>query len=109
MRCLLMSYRFLTLSDIDALMMRMRGKFRGKSYEVVFTEHAKLQMELRELEETSVLEVIETGEIKPKNVKNKFWVYKSLLGRRDNLISVSVSIETPRLIVITTLVNWSPV
>ncbi len=87
----------------------MRVSFRSKSYDVVFTEHAKLQMELRELTEATVLVVIETGEVKPKTVKNKFWVYKKLRGRRDNLISVSISIETPRLIVITTMVNWSPV
>lgn len=87
----------------------MRASFRGKSYEVIFTEHAKLEMELRELTETAVLEVIETGEVRPKTVKNKFWIYKNLRGRRDNLISVSISIETPRLIVITTMVNWSPV
>ncbi len=87
----------------------MRASFRGKSYDVVFTEHAKLQMELREVTEAIVLDVIETGEFKPKPIKNKFWVYKNLRGRRDNLISVSISIEAPRLIVITTMINWSPV
>ncbi len=87
----------------------MRVSFRGKFYDVVFTEHAKLQMELRELTEVIVLSVIETGGIKPKSVKNKFWVYKNLRGRRDNLISVSISIEAPRLIVITTMVKWSPI
>jgi hypothetical protein len=50
----------------------MRASFRSKSYEVVFTEHAKLQMELRELTEATVLEVIEIGEVKPKTVKVNF-------------------------------------
>jgi hypothetical protein len=86
----------------------VKVKFRDKSCEVVLTDHAKIQMELRNISSSDLKEVLETGEIKNKDVKNKFWVYKSLKGRRDNLISVSISVESPRLIVITTLVNWSP-
>ena len=86
----------------------MKVRFRKSSYEVVFTEHALLQMELRSLDQATVLEVIETGEVKAKESKNKFWVYKEILGRKDNLISVSISIEDPHLIVITTMINWRP-
>jgi hypothetical protein len=86
----------------------MKAVFRKSSYEVVFTDHAKLQMLLRELSEADVLHVIETGEARAKNIKNKFWVYKELKGRKDNLVSVSISIEDPHLIVITTMVNWRP-
>lgn len=86
----------------------MRASFRKSSYEVVFTEHATLQMALRGLSESDVVSVIETGEAKAKNVKGRFWVYKELKGRKDNLISVSISIETPHLIVITAMVNWRP-
>lgn len=86
----------------------MRVSFRGKTYEVVFTEHAKTQMALRSLEEAVVLDVISTGEVKNKPEKNKFWVFKRVPGRTDNLVSVSISIESPRLIVITTMINWSP-
>lgn len=82
--------------------------FQGKQHEVVFTNHAKLQMLLRDLTEQDVLSVIKTGEVKTKGSENKFWVYKELPGRNDNLISVSISIETPRLVVITTMVNWRP-
>ena len=67
-----------------------------------------MQMELRSLDQATVLEVIETGEVKAKESKNKFWVYKEILGRKDNLISVSISIEDPHLIVITTMINWRP-
>ena len=86
----------------------MKTTFQGSSYEVIFTEHAKLQMELRGLTELEVLDVIGTGEVKPKSVQGKFWVFKSLTGRKDNLISVSIAIEKPHLIVITTMVNWRP-
>ena len=65
-------------------------------------------MDLREIDESMVIDVIETGQIKVKPKKNKFWVYKNGRGRRDNLVSVSISIETPRLIAITTMMNWSP-
>ncbi len=86
----------------------MKTRFQGSPYEVVFTEHAKLQMALRGLTESDVLEVITTGRVKPKATPGKFWVYKELLGRKDNLISVSVAIEKPHLIVITTMIKWRP-
>ena len=86
----------------------MKVSFQRSSYEVVFTEHAKLQMSLRGLSDSDILDVIETGEVRTKSVENKFWVYKKLKGRKDNLISVSISIEDPHLIVITAMVNWRP-
>jgi hypothetical protein len=87
----------------------MKARFRGSTFEVVFTEHAKQQMHLRGLEEAEVLKVIETGQVKAKNAPGKkYWVFKKVPGRKDNLISVSLSIEEPNLIVITTMVNWRP-
>jgi hypothetical protein len=86
----------------------MKVRFQRSVYEVIFTEHSKLQMSLRELTESEVLDVIGTGEVKPKTTPGKYWIYKELLGRKDNLISVSISIEKPHLIVITTMVNWRP-
>ena len=86
----------------------MNVKFHGKTYSVVFTEHAIEQMRLRNLSNEDVIGVIEQGISRPKPTKGKFWVYMSITGRKDNLICVSLSIESPNLIVITTLVNWSP-
>lgn len=86
----------------------MKASFQRSSYEVVFTDHAVLQMELRGLTEADVLEIIENGEIKSKGSKNKYWIYKNLKGRKDNLISISISIEVPLLIVITAMINWRP-
>ncbi len=86
----------------------MQARFQNKKYEVVLTEHAKLQMSLRNISEAEVLEVIETEEAKAKEMENRFWVFKTLKGRDDNMVSLSISIESPRLIVITTMINWSP-
>ena len=82
--------------------------FQNQSYNIIFTEHAKLQMALRKLEESVVIHIIETGEVKVKEKKNKFWVFKKVDHRNDNLISVSISLESPSLIVITAMVNWRP-
>ena len=86
----------------------MKVEFQGSSYKTIFTGHAKLQMEMRGLTEAQVVEVIETGEVKPKASLGKFWVFKKLSDRKDNLISISISLEKPHLIVITAMVNWSP-
>jgi hypothetical protein len=86
----------------------MMADFQDARYEVIFTEHAKIQMLLRNLGEGAVLEVIETGRVKAKEKSGKFWVYKEIAGRKDSIISVSISLEARNLIVITTLVNWRP-
>ena len=86
----------------------MRISFRAKSYDVVFTDHSKQQMALRKLEESVIVDIVQTGEVKARDAENKFWVFKKIPGREDNLISVSVSLEAPRLIIITTIVNWRP-
>lgn len=86
----------------------MKATFQKKSYDVVFTDHAKLQMSLRNLTEADVIGVVEKGEAKAKQSPGKFWVFRELLGRTDNLISVSISLEAVHLIVITAMVNWRP-
>jgi hypothetical protein len=87
---------------------KMRVSFRGKPYELILTDHAQLQMELRGLDTAVVAEVVETGTIKPKAMKNKYWVYKKVKGRKDDLVALSFAIESPKLIVVTTMVNGSP-
>lgn len=86
----------------------MKVRFDRHTYTLVFTEHAIERMKLRDVSMGEVVKVIEKGIAKPKDEKGKYWVYKALAGRKDNLICVSISIERPSLIVITTLVNWSP-
>ena len=65
-------------------------------------------MSLRTLSEQDVIEVIENGEVKLKDSPGKFWVFQRFEKRRDNMISVSISLEAPNLIVITAMVNWRP-
>jgi hypothetical protein len=86
----------------------MKARFNSRSYEVKFTGHAYEQMHLRGLSEDDVLHVIQNGIHKQKSVKGKYWVFMRFPSRKDNLVCVAISIESPNLIVITTLVNWSP-
>lgn len=92
----------------DLYCFQMTVTFQGKQYDVVITDHARLQMSLRGLTEQDVLNVIETGRVITRDSSNKFWVFRELKERKDNLISVSISVESPKLIVITTMVNWRP-
>lgn len=98
---------FLTTHDtIDILIKVQLVQFRSNWYSLIFTDHAMIRMEMREINIQNVVEVIETGIIKQKEVDHKFWVYKNFKNRKDNLISVSLAIEGENLIVITVLVNW---
>jgi hypothetical protein len=67
-----------------------------------------MRMIERQISENEVVEVIEHGKTKSKGISHKYWVYGKVATRRDNYICVSISVEDPHLIVITTLVNWSP-
>lgn len=86
----------------------MKIQFRGEMYQLVFTDHAELRMKQRAVSIDEAVDVLASGKIKPKDKENAFWVYKSLRGRKDNLVCFSVSLEDPFLIVITTLVKWRP-
>jgi len=72
------------------------------------TDHSQLQMQLRNISLEILKQVIESGKVKEKDAEGKYWVYQRVRGRKDNLICAAVSIEKPRLIVITTLINWRP-
>lgn len=82
--------------------------FRRKKYKLIITQHALERMVSRNISRSLVLEIIETGKPKAKKKPCKWWIYKSIKGRSDNSISLSISIEDPHLIVITTLVEWRP-
>ncbi len=87
----------------------MKVTFEGDIYQVVITEHAKDRMLLRGVTENDVLSILNTGKKVNKNMSHKFWVYKKMSNRQDNLVCLSISLESPFLIVITTLVNWRPI
>ncbi|MGB0452179.1 MAG: DUF4258 domain-containing protein [Bacteriovoracaceae bacterium] len=82
--------------------------FRRKKYKLIITQHALERMAQRDIPRSIVQEIIETGKSKAKKKPGKWWVYKKIKGRKDNNVSLSISIEEPHLIVITTLVDWRP-
>lgn len=82
--------------------------FRKKRRKLVLTDHAQMRIKTRELSVKQVIDVIETGIVKPKVDENRFWIYKNLPARSDNSICLSIVIEEPNLILVTALVNWSP-
>jgi hypothetical protein len=86
----------------------LRVTFQTVRYNLVITEHAAGRMLLRGVSETQVIEVIESGSVTRKEKPGKFWVAKAIGGRRDNLVALSISIESPNLVVITAMVNWEP-
>ena len=87
----------------------MKVNFENEIYQLVITDHARDRMVLRNISENEISLILSKGKKVLKNKKNHFWVYKNFSQRADNLICLSVSIESPYLIVITTLVNWRPV
>lgn len=86
----------------------MKVNFNGELYQVVFTDHAKERMALRIISEDLVYFVLKNGHQIQKEKANHYWVYGSVPKRRDNFICLSIALETPFLIVVTTLINWRP-
>lgn len=82
--------------------------FQGASYKLIITKHALERMEERKITQRLIIEIIETGKAVEKNKKGKWWIYKKIKLRKDNNICLSVTIESPYLILITTLINWRP-
>ena len=85
-----------------------RIRFRRRTYNFIITEHAKARMKKRGIDDLTLQEVIEMGAVKTKTRKNRFWAFKKVRGREDNLVCASLSTEKNNLIVITTLINWRP-
>lgn len=81
--------------------------FQNKKLNVIITNHALQRMKERDITKELVLEVLESGDIKQKD-EDRYWVYKHIRMRTDNLICLAVKIEKSDLIVITTLINWEP-
>jgi hypothetical protein len=86
----------------------MEVVFQKRKFKLVVTEHAQQRMALRALSLDILVDVVQNGTALKKAEANKFWVYKTISGRDDNTVCLSVSIEDPHLVVITALVNWRP-
>ncbi|MEI8025121.1 MAG: DUF4258 domain-containing protein [Pseudomonadota bacterium] len=84
----------------------MEVVFLKRKFKFVMTEHVRQRMVLREISLNMIVDVIESGIVMKKSEENKYWVYKSISGRSDNAVSLSIAVEGPTLVVITALVNW---
>ncbi len=82
--------------------------FQRRSYTLIVTEHARGRMQRRKISLDELILLVETGKVKRKGSKGKFWVFREFESREDSFICASVSLEEPHLVVITTLVNWRP-
>jgi len=59
---------------------------------VHITRHARMRMLARNMNDALVLDVIETGTVKYKDASH-LWVFKSILGRDDNMLCAAVVLE----------------
>lgn len=72
--------------------------------EIIVTNHARLRMSERGVDERVLLEVLETGAVEDLGHGHLF-VHKVIPGRRDNLVCIA-AVEEARLVVKTVMVNW---
>jgi hypothetical protein len=73
--------------------------------DVIVTNHARERMTERGIDDPTLLDVIETGQIKRVD-KEHLFVFKRIEGRRDNLVCAA-AVEEAYLVVKTVLVNWT--
>jgi hypothetical protein len=74
------------------------------SCNVWLTQHAILAIQKRGLDVSTVLNLIETGDLQEKG-NGHYWVHQYLPGRQDNLICAAVVIDQA-VVVKTVMVNW---
>ncbi len=73
---------------------------------VVLTEHAKMRMQERGIQEALVLDIIDNGTQKHAG-GNHYWFYKHFDARDDNLLCVAAVIDN--VVVIKTIMHhWEP-
>ena len=89
--------------------MGISAKFNNGIYPLEITAHAQARMLERQVSVELLVFIVETGEmkVKPQQV-NAFWVFAEIPGRVDNLVCVSLVIESTNLVIKTVLINWRP-
>ena len=73
---------------------------------IVLTEHAKLRMTERQMDEALIVDIIDTGTLKDAG-RAHYWVYKHFDDRDDNLLCVAAVIDNV-VVVKTVMHNWEP-
>ena len=87
----------------------MTVKFNGTTYTLQITDHAQARMIERKVSIALLVTILEVGEVKIKPQQaHAFWVFAEILGRTDNLVCVSLVIESADLVIKTVLINWRP-
>ena len=71
---------------------------------VWITSHARGSMKKRGIDDATLEQVIEEGELKRRDEKH-LWVFKHIQGRTDNLICAAV-VEETAIVVKTVMINW---
>lgn len=71
---------------------------------VVLTYHAAEQMAERQIDEETLADLIESGDVKYKDEQH-LWIYKSYPARQDHMICAA-AIERNNLIIKTVMINW---
>ena len=71
---------------------------------VVLTYHAAEQMAERHIDEETLADLIESGDVKYKD-DQLLWIYKAYPARQDNMICAA-AIERNNLIIKTVMINW---
>ncbi len=71
---------------------------------VVLTHHAAEQMAERHIDEETLADLIESGDVKYKDDQH-LWIYKAYPTRQDNMICAA-AIERNNLIIKTVMINW---
>jgi hypothetical protein len=60
--------------------------------EIVLTEHARKRMAERDISPDTLMELVETGEVRHKD-EARLWIAKSFPARQDNMLCVAAVAE----------------
>ena len=71
---------------------------------VILTHHASEQMRERNIDDTTLSDLIESGKVLYKDAEH-LWIYKAYEGREDNMLCAA-AIERNNLIIKTVMINW---
>jgi hypothetical protein len=69
---------------------------------IVLTRHARQRMAEREIDEARLLDLIDLGETRYKDV-GRLWIYKGYMDRDDNLLCVAIALSADTLVVKTVM------
>lgn len=86
----------------------MNVSFQSRKYKLIVTEHARNRMTTRGISIDQVIELIENGIAMKKKDRNKYWVYRQGAKLEQASICLSIAVESPNVILITTMINWRP-